>query len=218
MPLARPREVPKSRAATREFRKQQLIDSTIESIARRGFSETTLADVADGAGLSRGIVNFHFHSKEQLLVETLQMLSEEYREVWARALAKAGNSPARRLIAMMAADFEPAVCNRKKIAVWYAFWGEAKSRPTYMKLCADRDKMYAEAMLTVCREVIEDGGYQGLDAAMIAQGMAALTDGLWLDCLVDPKSFDRERARATAFLFLSALFPRHVSPDGEALA
>ena len=144
------------------------------------------------------------------------MLADEYREVWQKALAKAGAGTVKRLLAMVAADFEPAVCNRKKIAVWYAFWGEAKSRPTYMKLCADRDNVYADAMLTVCRQLVAEGGYEGLDAAMVAQGMAALTDGLWLDCLVDPKTFDRDRARATAFMFLSALFPRHVTPDGKA--
>ena len=40
-----------SRAATKALRRQQLIDSTIDSIAKRGFSGTTLADVADGAAL-----------------------------------------------------------------------------------------------------------------------------------------------------------------------
>ena len=73
------KEAPLSRAATKLLRRQQLIDSTIESIAKRGFAETTLANVADGAGLSRGIVNFHFKSKDALLVETLQYLTEDYR-------------------------------------------------------------------------------------------------------------------------------------------
>ena len=82
----------RGRAATKALRRQQLIDSTIESIAKRGFSETTMADVADGAGLSRGIVNFHFKSKEMLLVETLHYLAVEYREAWTRALEKAGPS------------------------------------------------------------------------------------------------------------------------------
>lgn len=214
--MALARDVPKSRAATREFRKHQLIEATIDSIAKRGFAETTLADVADGAGLSRGIVNFHFHSKEQLLIETLQLLSEEYREVWRRHVAKAGEGHARRLAAMVTADFDPTVCNRKKIAAWYAFWGEAKSRPTYLKLCADRDREYAEVFHAVVQGVIEEGGYQGLDSQMVAQGLSALTDGLWLDCLVAPKEFDRERAKATAFLFLAALFPRHIGPDGKA--
>ena len=213
--LPRSRDVPRSRAATREFRKAQLIESTIDSIAKRGFAETTLADVADGAGLSRGIVNFHFQSKEQLLVETLQLIAEEYREVWRRALAKAGSVTVDRLIAMVQSDFDPAVCNRKKIAVWYAFWGEAKSRPTYLKLCADRDREYAEAFHALVRAMIEEGGYEGLDAELVAQGLSALTDGLWLDFLVDPKNFDRDRARTTAFLFLAAVFPRHIGPDGK---
>lgn len=215
MALARVREMPKSRAATREFRKQQLIESTIDSIAKRGFAETTLADVADGAGLSRGIVNFHFQSKEQLLVETLGFLSEEYREVWHRAVSKAGPSPVERLIALVTADFDPAVCNRKKIAVWYAFWGESKSRPTYLKLCADRDREYFEVMRGVCADLIAEGQYD-YEPEMIANGISALTDGLWLDYLVEPKIFERDRARQTAFLFLAGLFPRHINPDGSA--
>lgn len=54
----------RGRKASKETRRQQLIEATIDLLARRGYSETTMADVADGAGLSRGIVNFHFESKE----------------------------------------------------------------------------------------------------------------------------------------------------------
>ena len=54
----------RGRKASKETRRQQLIEATIDSLAKRGYSETTMADVADGAGLSRGIVNFHFESKE----------------------------------------------------------------------------------------------------------------------------------------------------------
>ena len=35
-------------------------------------------DVSQGAGLSQGIVNFHFKSKELLLIETLRFISNEY--------------------------------------------------------------------------------------------------------------------------------------------
>ena len=58
LPRTRTKTSGGSRAATKALRRQQLIDSTVDSIAKRGFSGTTLADVADGAGLSRGIVNF----------------------------------------------------------------------------------------------------------------------------------------------------------------
>ena len=68
----------------------QLIDATIDSLAKRGYSETTMADVADGAGLSRGIVNFHFESKEKLLVATLQYMADEYSAHWRDGLSEGG--------------------------------------------------------------------------------------------------------------------------------
>ena len=51
-PAAEPEK--RGRKASKETRRQQLIEATIDSLARRGYSETTMADVADGAGLSRG--------------------------------------------------------------------------------------------------------------------------------------------------------------------
>ncbi len=118
MPQQRLKSSVKGRAASKALRRQQLIKSTIDSIAKRGFADTTLANVADGAGLSRGIVNFHFKSKNILLIETLKHVAEEYRTAWNRALANAGPGTAEALQALVLADFEPGVCNRKKIAVW----------------------------------------------------------------------------------------------------
>ena len=38
-----------------------------------------MADVTKLAGLSLGIVNLHFETKEKLLVETLRFITDEYR-------------------------------------------------------------------------------------------------------------------------------------------
>lgn len=208
--------IPKARTASKEFRRQQLVDSTIESIAKRGFAETTLANVADGAGLSRGIVNLHFQSKEALLIATLQYLADEYRDRWSRALAAAGPGAADKVRALVAVDLDPAICNRKKIAVWYAFWGESKSRPTYRRLCEQRDQEYVDVLCDLCRDIAEDGGYDDLDPVLIAKGISALTDGLWLDLLVTPKQFDRESAKQICLTYLAGVFPRHFTAARQA--
>lgn len=203
----------RGRAATKALRRQQLIDSTIESIAKRGFAETTMANVADGAGLSRGIVNFHFKSKEMLLVETLRYLAEEYREAWTRALEKAGPSAADQLAAMVTVDFDPVVCSRKKVAVWYAFYGEAKSRPTYLELCHAEDLEQHEVLCGLCRQLAAEGGYEGIDPEVVATGFGAISDGLWLDMVIQRRLFDREAARRTCTAYLASIFPRHFSVD-----
>ena len=209
MPQQRLKSPVKGRAASKELRRRQLIKSTIDSIAKRGFADTTLANVADGAGLSRGIVNFHFKSKDILLIETLKQIAEEYRSAWSRALANAGPGTAEALQALVLADYEAAVCNRKKIAVWYAFYAEAKSRPTYLKLCGDMDEEHFEACRSLCADLIEEGNYEGLDAALIARSIAAMTDGFWLDLLIAPEDFSRETACDAGLLYLARVFPGH---------
>ncbi|NNJ65164.1 MAG: transcriptional regulator BetI [Xanthomonadales bacterium] len=197
------------RTAPKAERQQQLIDATIRSVARHGLSDTTTATVAREAGLSVGIINLHFQSKDRLLMETLRYLSEQYREAWEKAVAKAGDSPADKLAAMVAVDFRPPLCNRDQLAVWFAFWGESKSRPTYRKLCAERDRAYRAEMEQACRELVEEGGYETIDATTAAAALSAMTSGLWLDLLTSPRSVSRKRALEICRKYLATTFPRH---------
>ena len=69
-----------TRSASKLARRQQLIDATIQCLARKGLSGTTMVDITQQAGLSLGIVNLHFISKERLLIETLQFVADEYQQ------------------------------------------------------------------------------------------------------------------------------------------
>ena len=198
----------RGRKASKETRRQQLIEATINSLAKRGYSETTMADVADGAGLSRGIVNFHFESKEKLLVATLQYMADEYSAHWRAALAKAGDDPARQLAALVMADFDRSICNKRKLAAWCAFWGEAKSRPTYQMLCGANDEAYQGVFVDLCRKLKEDGGYD-FDAFSTALGLSSMMEGLWLRLMMGSDNATRESARHAASDFLASVFPRH---------
>lgn len=198
----------RGRKASKETRRLQLIEATIDSLSKRGYSETTMADVADGAGLSRGIVNFHFESKEKLLVATLQHMADEYAAHWRGALARAGADPAAQLAALVAADFDRAVASRRKIAAWCAFWGEARSRPTYQALCGARDEAYQETLVRLCTELAEDGGY-AFEPRHTALALDAMLEGLWLRLMLRGQDMTREKAHEAARAMLASLFPRH---------
>jgi len=196
------------RNATREVRRQQLIDATIDCLARHGFAGITIAQVAEAAGLSQGIVNFHFQSKEALLLETLAFMEKEYRETWQRAVAAAGSAPRDRLLALLESEFDPAICNRKKIAVWHAFFGEAKARPTYRKICGDRDETRRQAMHGILLSLTRDEA-AAPDCNAMAYALCALTDGFWLDLHLSTGRIDREPARKAVEALLARLFPQH---------
>ena len=104
---------PNSRAVAKDRRREQLIKATINCIAKRGIAGTTMADVTQDAGLSLGIVNLHFLSKDKLFEETLLYLSDEYEAFCANALKKAGHTAVEKLTALAELDFSPKVCDRK---------------------------------------------------------------------------------------------------------
>ena len=71
-----------------------------------------MSDVAREAGLSQGIINLHFKTKDRLFSETLRYLADEYKQIWERALKKAGDDPVEKLRAMVELDFSASLCER----------------------------------------------------------------------------------------------------------
>ncbi len=205
--MARPKN--RKRTASKEERQRQLIRATIRSVAKHGLSDTTMATVSSEAGLSQGIINLHFQSKDRLLVATLQHVADEYRMAWEQALEAAGDDPVDKLAALVAVDFTPAVCDRNKLAVWFAFWAESKSRPVYRKICAERDRSYRGQIVQVCADLVDRGGYGKLDAEQVGACLSAISAGCWLDLLIRPRSLSREQARQLCMSYLATTFYDH---------
>ena len=196
-----------ARDAIKEMRRVQLIEATIDCIARKGFSEFTLAEVAETAKLSAGIVNFYFKSKDVLLNETLNHMVGEYRRYWRANIEAAPPSPAAKITAMLEGDFQRLVANRKTVTVWYAFWGETRWRPDFMTLCQDLNREFQGVAAALFTEL------GAPEPMLIAKGFSAMSDGLWLDMLINPKETDRETARRVVRTFLHGLFPDHFAAD-----
>jgi TetR/AcrR family transcriptional repressor of bet genes len=194
------------RVASKEQRREQLIKATIKCIARKGLSGTTMADVTSAAGLSLGIVNLHFQSKERLLIETLRYVAVEYKQGWDAIVSDTELEPAAKVRALIAHDFSPSISQSSKLAVWFAFWGESSSRPTYRKICNEADLQTSTSMQRLCEEL---GGKNAKQAQLIATGYTALADGLWLDMLVTPQDMDRHTAAAICLNYMASFFPNH---------
>ena len=201
---------PAGRKASRDVRRHQLIEATVEVLARKGYSALTIADVAKAAGLSAGIINFHFESKDKLLAASLLFLAEEYRRNWQKALASAPLDPAGKLKALLFADFDDAVYTPSKLAAWIAFWGETQGRPVYDAICGEFDRERLRATREFCGALIREGGY-GHEIAAVASVLDALGDGLWHSAASakGTPGTAADAARIAFFTVLSAFFPKH---------
>lgn len=196
-----------ARDALKEARRIQLMEATIDCIAARGFADLTLADVAKAAGLSVGIVNFYFRSKDVLLIETLRHLVADYVQQTNENIRSAGATAAAQIEAMIESDFHRTIANRKRVTVWYAFWGETRWRPEFLKICQQLSDSFHDETRAAFARLIAEGGYGNIDPDLVARGFDAMIDGLWLDMLINPKAVERDAAKQVVRTYLAGIFP-----------
>ena len=185
-----------------------LIEATITAIAEFGLSQLTLAKISSIAGLTAGTVNFHFDSKEALLLETLNFVSEEFDQSLASALKKSGADPAKRLEGIINASFDPEITEHRKVAVWHAFDSESHTRKDYQSICGNRDRKNFNLLLNLCEQIIAEGNKgEEINARAIANAVTGLTDELWKEILFEGEDYDREDAKQICMSFLASVFP-----------
>jgi len=65
-----------------EEREQYILNAAAAAVMRLGYDKTTMSDIADEAGVSRGVVYLHFGSKEKLFDALLQREILQYAQTW----------------------------------------------------------------------------------------------------------------------------------------
>ncbi|KTT69208.1 TetR family transcriptional regulator C-terminal domain-containing protein, partial [Sphingomonas endophytica] len=155
--------------------------------------------IAAAAGVSPGLVTHHFGGVDRLVAASYDHVATRVGTALEAAVAAAGEAPAARLEAYVAASFTPPIADPALLATWIALWSLARSDPAML---ARHDHHYAafrarlEELLTAC-------GVPAARLRLAAIGVTALVDGLWLELCLSPGSVDAGEARALAAAYLA---------------
>src|SRR4051812_50211028 len=71
-------------------RRQQLLEVACDLFARSGFHDTSMDEIAEGAGVTKPVLYQHFPSKRALYVELLEDTGRQLLSTLADAVAAAG--------------------------------------------------------------------------------------------------------------------------------
>jgi TetR/AcrR family transcriptional repressor of bet genes len=204
---ASPAKPRKERKENAERRRRQLLDATMRSVVANGLAKTTLATVANEAGLSQGVAVFYYKSKNGLLTALLEEIYHRYDQTWRSHLEQAGADPVAQMRALIQADFSQTVCSPEHLCVWFAFWGEQKFTPQYAEITSLFDTARAEAIQGVCRQFFPEEEQELADE--LAEWVDVLTDGYWQKIHLFPREHTLEQSMKTAFRLLDRMIPGH---------
>lgn len=197
-----------TRAEQRELTRQRLLEATIDLIAEEGLSKVTMAKVAERTGFSRGICGFHFNTKEQLLLETFQMVYGEYDLAWRAAMADPLQTPAERVTGYLRSLLFPPIGDPKKLCVWLAFWGMAAHRQVYLEACLQTDLEYEVAVESMLRQLAPGREtINGMSMRAIAVALTGMIDGFHLQYVIAPHRLSPGEACRACLVYLGGFFP-----------
>ncbi|WP_367646948.1 TetR/AcrR family transcriptional regulator [Ruegeria arenilitoris] len=189
--------------------RKQLIQAAADAIHKYGIRGTTSARIQELSGLSRGMVNLHFGSKEKLLLAVAEELSARYAGQWKAIADNPELGPAEKLISILKADFDPLVLNARDVAIWFSFRAEALSNPHIFPFIDSRDKRFRTVILELLEQIKRDGEHEDVDAKLATDALIALLEGLWTDYHLHSEIFKPEEALKICLFVLQSMFPKH---------
>jgi AcrR family transcriptional regulator len=119
---------PKVRSFIEEARRRQIIEATVETVAEAGFRGTTLASVARRAGVSKGVISYHFAGKDELLREVVLQIFQRGEEAMRPQIAAAPD-PRQGLIAYLRANLAFIDGNRREMVALVTIFAGADLFP-----------------------------------------------------------------------------------------
>jgi len=114
-------------------RRTQILDAATAVIAHRGVDSARLADIADEAGVSLGLVQHYFRRRERLLADVFKHESERIADTWRHAVAPEA-PPLERLVAYLrlttpAGSGSAARSFGPGWSFWLQMWSKANRDP-----------------------------------------------------------------------------------------
>jgi AcrR family transcriptional regulator len=157
----------------RPSQKRHLIETAISLVAERGVAALTIENLAQAAGVTKGGVQYHFDSKDQLVTELLEVMLSSFDEAitaaagahpsaqdWLRAYVAVSLTPQgteESVAAALIAAMPPGDPRAAPFNVFNGIWRERAQRDI-------QDKALAQVIRLACDSVWLEKVYGGLSA------------------------------------------------------
>lgn len=196
--------MPRLSAAQEQQVRDRIIRAAVEVFSEKGYHRATIADVVGRSGLSVGAIYTHFTGKEELFLQSCDLISGQGLDELAIRLAPLTSTADR--LSMAIAYYVETIDEFQgapgQVGLVRA-WAEAGEEPGVREMLARRRERLVGAAQLLLRQGIAGGELPPwIDVDGLARGFLALLDGLLLQRIETGDSYRPEDSirRATALL------------------
>lgn len=173
-----------------EARRKQLVEVAIETIANEGFMNTTLADIARRADISKGVISYHFENKDKLIEEVIRtLLRASYEFIHGRVETAPGAIPDK-IRAYIHASFDYMMQYPTRAAAQVDLWGSfvsAEAKHDFNETAYDPCRRYLGALISAGQD---SGEVHAMPPVILAALIQGLIDGMMMQWVFAPEAID----------------------------
>jgi AcrR family transcriptional regulator len=196
MPPSKSKQARPRQAERRALSQRRLLDAATRLIAEQGFSRTTLAQIGQKAGYSRGLVNERFGSKGELV----RVLADEFQTYFAHDRlepALAGKHGLEALLITVDTYLDSVVRSEHLGRAYYELLGESIGLvPEIHATFVEADRALRAGVESTVLSALRAGEIpEDVDAKAFAVFIVGLLRGIVLQWLLDPSGFELAAVR-----------------------
>ncbi len=165
------------RSFIEEARRKQIVDAAVEALAEVGYAKASMGEIAKRAGISRGLISYHFASKTDLLVQVLTSGYVDGAEFMGPRI-DAAVTPRDQLLAYVRSNLEyMRVHPQRMVAVVEIIMGAGpEGLPGINPV--ETDRLILEPLESLLRAGVEAGEFRELDPTVMARIVRQVIDGV----------------------------------------
>jgi AcrR family transcriptional regulator len=198
-------------------RRRILIAATLKCLSEDGQAGISVRRISKEAGISVGLLNHHYASKEDLVAQAYETLTVSLLDYSRQAVDREAGGARQKLDALLRSMFYGPLLDPGVLRCWLVFWGMIQ-KGSVLKEVHDRTygdyRLYVEGLL---RDLAAEQKVPLLDIRLAAIGLLALVDGLWIEWCLNQTTFSPEEALRLCEAWIDALVLRN-APAAAATA
>lgn len=179
------------RKAPEAERREQIILAAYAVATRRGLREMTVRQVAAEAGLSTGLVFFHFTSREQLVSALLDWLLATTTVLHVSEAVRAIAAPLDRFLALLRQEMDRLSREPARLQLFFEFWVLGARDSGVGERMRRELARYREAFRPIAQEVLaaEPARFPHVSAAGLAAVAVSFIKGCAVQAMIEPLDF-----------------------------
>ena len=184
-----------------EARRRQIVEIAVETIAEVGYHQTTLADIADKAKISKGVIPYYFQNKAVLIQETIRWISLSLHEYTVPRVNNQSGAMDK-LRAFITSNYEYMKYHRSYMVAMVDLWGSHKTREqktAFHEKEYEQDRKWLENIIKVGQE---NGEIPGLNADNLASLILALIDGVMIQWVFNENTISLDTSCQNALIMV----------------